>query len=127
MKLTVCNPHSIKTVATKSASASQIPGVFMHDLRALQVKRHRAVSWERAHCYTLIPLQSVSVDAGSRCFYANLLSTEFAVQRCCALWHANSTCTYLYSATSVSPPTLMSNVQGHQRNRLPGILSYVIT
>lgn len=73
----------------------------MHDLSALQVKRHRTVSWGRVHCHTLIPLQSVGVDAGGRRFYANLASKDFAVPRCYSLWHANTTCTYLYSATSI--------------------------
>lgn len=96
-------PTQHQIVDTKSASASKIARLFIHDLRALKVKLHHTVIWGRAHCYTLIPPPSVRVDTESPHFMQNLLSKEFAVPPCHSLWHANSTCTYLNSVTSIFP------------------------
>lgn len=110
MKLTAVTHTASNSCHKVSACLSYSQG-FHAWLACTPSETHRAVSWGRVHCYTLIPLQSVGVDADSRRFYANLASKDFAVLRCYSLWHANTTCTYLYSATSIPPLTQMSNVQ----------------
>lgn len=110
MKLTAVTHTASNSCHKVSACLSYSQG-FHAWLACTPSERHRAVSWGRVHCYTLIPLQSVGVDADSRRFYANLANKDFAVLRCYSLWHANTTCTYLYSATSIPPLTQMSNVQ----------------